>query len=427
MTLHRLFWRPAALGNLMLANLAAGAQASEQNVVAAPRATPSETGIPPEDLALLGRVIDEISREYVDGKSSHDLMLVALRDMVKSLDSHSELIENVTPQALGDAVRGEFAGIGVELEIQDELPVVVRALRDSPAERAGLGAGDRIEAVNGQPMQKLSIDDVIAAIKGPPRSDVELRVRRAAHAQVEMLHLERQIVRFHTVDVAAEDSRAVVRVSEFLDGTPRELVEELARQPPETLLHGVVLDFRGNPGGVVDAAVRFASAFLPPNTLVITAHGRPGTPVQPYMTSELFDIRGPDGQRTPLIETLREIPLVVIVDQQTASSAEIVAGALQDHHRARIVGCSRSLGKGTIQSIVPLSNRYAIKLTTARFHTPQGRVLDGAGVMPDTNPGATREACTADPQIALTAARHELQRAATAATHPPTLAPSGRL
>jgi len=410
--------RSLALAGLALAGLAPGALASEQNMQPVPGPARAEPGIPPEDLALLGRVIDEVSREYVDDKSSHELMLTAMRDMVKSLDSHSELIENVTPQALGDAVRGEFAGIGVELDIKDGMPVVLRTLRDSPAARAGIAAGDVIDSVDGRPMRGLSIDDAIVAIKGPPRTSIELRLRRPGRAQADALRLERQVVRFHTVDVSEDGSLAVARVSEFLDGTPRELVEQLAQQAPDSLLRGVVLDFRGNPGGVVEAAVRVASAFLPPNTLVITAHGRRGTPPQPYLTSDLFDLRGPDGRRMPLVDALRQVPLVVLVDERTASSAEIVASALQDHRRARIVGCSRSLGKGTIQSIVPLSNRYAIKLTTARFHTPAGRALDGSGVTPDANPGATREACSADPGIALAAARRELQQAATATSRP---------
>jgi carboxyl-terminal processing protease len=404
-----------------------GPAASEQNVLPAPQPADAGAGIPPEDLALLGRVIDQISRDYVDSRSSHELMLTAVRDMVKSLDSHSELIENVSPQALGDAVRGEFAGIGVELDVRDGLPVVVRSLRDSPALRAGLAAGDRIESVDGRSLQGVPIDEAILAIKGPPRSVVHLRVLRAGATRASDVDVERQIVRFHTVDVTVERGLVLARVSEFLDGTPAELIDQLALQPEEALVRGLVLDFRGNPGGVVDAAVRFASAFLPPNTLVITAHGRPGTPPQPYLSAELFDIRADAGRRAALVDTLRAIPLVVIVDADTASSAEIVASALQDHRRARVVGCTPSLGKGTIQSIVPLSNRYAIKLTTARFHTSQGSPLDGHGVTPDERPDATPQACAADPGLALATARHALQHAATAANRKPATAASAPL
>jgi len=393
-----------------VAGLAFGALASEQNSGPAPRSAAKVT-LAPEDLALLARVIEEVGNEYVEPRTGHELLLTAVKRMVSALDPYSGLIENVSRAGLRDAMRGEFAGIGVELEIRDDLPTVISTLPDSPARAAALRNGDRIERIDGQPVKGRSLDEVIGLVKGPERSTVVLTLLRRGETVASDLALERRLVRFRTVELELADDFTVVRVHEFLDLTARELLDQFARQPLERLQHGVVLDLRGNPGGVVDAAVEMASLFLPPQVLVMTVEGRPGTRPQPRLTAPPYPVLADAASpRARLVRLLAEVPLTVLVDSQTASSAEIVAAALQAHRRARVIGCEHSMGKGSIQSIIQITPGYALKMTTARYRTPDGRSLDGAGVLPDVTVAAAPSACAADPALALAAARSELGR-----------------
>lgn len=421
--------RLLAAASLAVAMLAPHAHA-QQAMATAPQ--PRHEVIAPEDLALFSRVVDQVARHYVDPRDGHELVLAALRSLMKSLDPHSVLIENVSPQSLRDSLVGEFGGVGVELEIAGDAAVVMQAYPDAPAARAGIRVGDRIVAVDGQAVAQRPLDAVIASIKGPPRTQVRLGIRR--NDQRFDVTVERQLVRFQTVTLEPSEGVAIVRIAEFVDTTPAELLEQLAKAQQQGPLRGVVLDLRGNPGGVVEAGVGVVSVFMPSNVLVLTSRGREPEPPQPYLTSDAFNAAA--RWATPeLRDALRAVPLVVLVDHRSASSSEIVAAALQDHGRARVVGCGPTFGKGSIQSIVPLTTRYAVKLTTARFSSPRGRALDGVGVMPDVVPtsplratgGASSAAssCEQDGAGVLLAARRELERLASTASNAGTVRAGG--
>jgi carboxyl-terminal processing protease len=443
--------RPHALalaGVLTLALAWAGTARAWDSAVPTP-VTPA-SALPAEDLQLFARTVQQIAQHHVDAKSGHDLVIEALRRLLASLDRHSALIETGPANTVRDAVAGRFGGIGVELDPGPLGPVVVQLFRDAPAQRAGLRVGDRITEVEGEPTAGSPLDAVIARIKGPPRSTVRLQILREGDAAPRGVTVERQLVRISTVSVEAAAPTPLVRITQFMDGTPAELLEQLAETDARQPLQGLVLDLRGNPGGVVEAGVEVASVFLPPNRLVLSSHGRSAGALHPYLSIDAFTLLPAPAVRG-LVQRLRELPLVVLVDRLSASAAEFVAAALQDHGRARVVGCGKTYGKGSIQSIVPMGSGYAIKFTTARFSAPGGRPLEGQGVTPDlllplpapsavapvpaeatpeANPRAAearggdsqetsaRAACDAQTEALLALARQELARQARTASRP---------
>jgi carboxyl-terminal processing protease len=332
-------------------------------------------------LALFLRVVDRISAEYVDQKTGHELVMQAIRGLVRSLDNHSELIEDMEPGALSESFSGEFGGVGVELR-KDQHLHVVRVFRDSPAARAGVERNDIVLKIDDAVADELTLAQALAAIKGRPGTTVRLEVRRGG-APPRTLPLERQMIRFRTADASRIDGDiAHVQITEFLDSTPAEVLEGIERLAARAPIRGVILDLRGNPGGVVESAVGVVSLFLPPNRLVLSSSGsRNRTARLPYMTSDT-------RYAAPRWMDLLLQPLVVVIDAKTASSAELVAAALKDHERAKVLGCGRSMGKGSIQSILPLTATTSLKITTARYLTPSGESIEGKGIEPDLAPKA---------------------------------------
>jgi len=319
------------------------------------------------------RAFDEVLRQvqanYVSEVSKDDLMVSALRGMLDDLDDHSLFLDRRDFRDLQADTSGEFGGIGIELGLTDGYFTVIAPMDGTPAARAGLRAGDRIIAVDGDSLQGEKLIDVVQRLRGEPGTEVALEIRRDAERTT--VTVERAVIALASVDARLlEPGFGYVRISQFQAGTAAAFEEALAgleRSSGEDGLHGVILDLRDNPGGVLQASVAVADALLERGMIVYT-EGR--------LPSSRHTYRASAG------DVLDAAPVVVLMNRGSASAAEIVAGALQDHGRATVMG-STSYGKGSVQSVMPVSGEQAIKLTTAYYFTPSGRSIHDAGIDPD--------------------------------------------
>lgn len=365
-----------ALGWLLRADRtpAAAAAPPARSVVASAAAS--------EAFEPLPEIMAQIRREYVDELSAAQLLERSARSMVASLDAHSALLDQREYEELRRGVAGNYPGIGIEVTAVDNAIRVLRPLPDSPAARAGLLAGDVILRINGEPVGA-NVGAAIEQMRGPAGSLVKLTVRRAVGNELVDLVLERARVEVHSVtaDMLAP-GYAYLRIAAFSDTTVADFeraVAALRREPP---LRGVLIDVRNNPGGVLEAAVGVADALLATGTIV-RAEGRGA--------NARFTLQAQPGELLP------GVAVAVLMNGASASAAEILAGALKDNDRALLVG-QRTYGKGTVQSIIPLSQGRALKLTTSRYARPSGEFIDQKGIEPDVYlPGP--ETASTDPAI----------------------------
>jgi carboxyl-terminal processing protease len=330
----------------------------------------------------LPEIMAQIRREYVDELSSAQLVERSARSMVASLDAYSALLDQREYEELRRGVAGNYPGIGIEVTAVDNAIRVLRPLPDSPAARAGLLAGDVILRIDGNPVGA-NVGAAIEQMRGPAGSLVKLTVRRAVGNELVDLVLERARVEVHSVTVdSLAPGYAYVRIAAFSDTTVADFeraVAAIRRTPP---LRGVLLDVRNNPGGVLEAAVGVADALLAEGTIV-RAEGRGA--------NARFTVQAQSGELLP------GVAVAVLMNGASASAAEILAGALKDNERALLVG-RRTYGKGTVQSIIPLSQGRALKLTTSRYARPSGEFIDQKGIEPDVYlPGP--ETASTDPAI----------------------------
>lgn len=330
----------------------------------------------------LPEIVAQIRREYVDELSPGQLVERSARSMVASLDAHSALLDQREYEELRRGVAGNYPGIGIEVTAVDNAIRVLRPLPDSPAARAGLLAGDVILRIDGEPVGA-NVGAAIEQMRGPAGSLVKLTVRRAVGNELVDLVLERARVEVHSVTVdTLAPGYAYVRIAAFSDTTVADFeraVNAIRREPP---LRGVMLDVRNNPGGVLEAAVGVADALLAAGTIV-RAEGRGA--------NARFTLQAQPGELLP------GVAVAVLMNGASASAAEILAGALKDNGRALLVG-QRTYGKGTVQSIIPLSQGRALKLTTSRYARPSGEFIDQKGIEPDVYlPGP--ETASTDPAI----------------------------
>lgn len=330
----------------------------------------------------LPEIMAQIRREYVDELSSAQLVERSARSMVASLDAYSALLDQREYEELRRGVAGNYPGIGIEVTAVDNAIRVLRPLPDSPAARAGLLAGDVILRIDGEPVGA-NVGAAIEQMRGPAGSLVKLTVRRAVGNELVDLVLERARVEVHSVTVdSLAPGYAYVRIAAFSDTTVADFeraVAAIRRTPP---LRGVLLDVRNNPGGVLEAAVGVADALLAAGTIV-RAEGRGA--------NARFTLQAQSGELLP------GVAVAVLMNGASASAAEILAGALKDNERALLVG-RRTYGKGTVQSIIPLSQGRALKLTTSRYARPSGEFIDQKGIEPDVYlPGP--ETASTDPAI----------------------------
>ncbi|MBU6379134.1 MAG: S41 family peptidase [Gammaproteobacteria bacterium] len=379
-----------------VAAAAAGTAAGAAARAAASEAASLIQQLPPAEAQRFAQALAQIRREYVDEVPDTRLLDGALRGLLAGLDSHSAYLDPREYEDLRRGAAGNYPGIGIEVAAKNGFIEVQRPLEDSPAARAGIRAGDLILRIDGEPVGQ-NVAAAIDQMRGPAGSLVRLTVRRAAADELVDVVLERARVEVHSVSGSRLEPRyAYLRIAAFSDTTPGDFeltVQRLRREQPD--LRGVVIDLRNNPGGVLEAAVAVADAMLDTGNIVV-ARGR--------AADARFRMDARAGQ------LLDGVDIAVLVNGASASAAEIVAGALKDNGRALLVG-RRTYGKGSVQSVIPLSDGHAIKLTTSRYATPSGAYINERGIAPDVALAGPDSAPT-DPSVddEVRAALRELQR-----------------
>ena len=325
--------------------------------------------LPPGDARLLAEVIARIKDDYVDSTDRHELMSKAIRGMVGELDPHSAFMDADEFEDLRIATEGNYSGIGVEIALQSGVIVVIAPIDGSPAARAGIRPGDAIVGIEGHVVKDMELPEAIARIRGDPGTVVQLTLAREAARPFD-LSVERAIVSVHSVRFELiEPGYGYLRISQFSETTGPDIGIALRslRELAGGKLRGLVLDLRNNPGGVLDAAVEVSDAFLD-SGVIVTAEGR--------SKESRFRMDAAAGDLT------HGAPIVVLVNEGSASASEIVAGALRDNGRAKLIG-RRTFGKGSVQTVMALSDGQALKLTTSRYYTPSGVSIHERGIEPD--------------------------------------------
>lgn len=332
-------------------------------------ATDTES-LPYEDLRTFTDIFGLIKRDYVESVSDKKLLEDAIRGMLSGLDPHSAYLVPEEYQELKEGTTGQFGGLGIEVTMENGFIKVVSPIDDTPAQKAGIKSGDLIIKLDDIPVKGMSLTDAVKKMRGEPGSKIVLTIVREGEEAPLKLTLSRDIIKVKSVKSRMlEKGYGYVRISSFQSGTGDGLKEALAALKKENggPLKGLVLDLRNNPGGVLNAAVEVSDAFLRSGLIVYT-EGR-------IENSEMRFNASPD-------DLIDGAPIVVLINGGSASASEIVAGALQDQKRAVIMG-EKSFGKGSVQTILPISNGAAVKLTTARYYTPSGRSIQAEGIEPD--------------------------------------------
>jgi carboxyl-terminal processing protease len=326
--------------------------------------------MPWEDARMLAEVLDRVERDYVNPVDDHQLLQAAIRGMVSSLDPYSAYLDSDEYDEIKISSSGEYSGVGIEVSMEGEQVVVISPFDGSPAAAAGIRTGDVIASIDGIPVNTTTLSDTIGRMRGKAGTSIKIGILRQGNTEPLEFILKRGRVELHSVrSDLPEAGFGYVRVAEFSETTGDDLIAALhaLRKRNGGPLKGLVLDLRNNPGGVLEAAVAVADAFLD-RGLIVSARGR--TP------ESKFEMSATPG------DELNGAPIVVLVNGGSASASEIVAGALKDHHRATLMGRT-TFGKGSVQTVMPLSGDRAIKLTTSLYYTPSGISINHRGIDPD--------------------------------------------
>jgi len=340
--------------------------------------------LPLEELQQLAAVFGIVKSDYVEAVDEKKLISDAIGGMVAGLDPHSQYFDKKSFKEFREGTSGRFVGVGIEIGMEDGLVKVVSPIEGSPAFRAGLRAGDLITRIDDTAVRGLSIDQAVKRMRGEPNTKVTLQIFRKSENRTFPVPIVREEIRVQSVRAkVVEPGYAWLRVSQFQDRTVEDFarkLEEIYKAEPQ--LKGLVLDLRNDPGGLLDGAVAISAAFLPPDVTVVSTNGQlPDSKALFKATAQDYARRGNDPLKK-LPAALKTVPLVVLVNEGSASASEIVAGALQDHKRATVMG-SQTFGKGSVQTVRQLSSETAIKITTARYYTPSGRSIQAKGIVPD--------------------------------------------
>ena len=329
------------------------------------------SALPLEDLRTFTDVYARIKQDYVTDVDDSDLLKNAIRGMLAGLDPHSSYLDEEQFRELQIGTSGEFGGLGIEVGMENGFVKVIAPIDDTPADRAGVKAGDLIIKLDDKSVKGLTLEEAVKLMRGKKGSDIVLTIVREGEDAPLDLTLTRDVIRVRSVrNRVLEPGYGYVRISNFQSKTTRGLLDALdsLKKKNEGNLKGLVLDLRNNPGGVLTGAVGVSDVFLKDNQLIVYTEGRVEDSELKYSASTGDSLAG--------------APLVVLINQGSASASEIVAGAMQDHERATILGTT-SFGKGSVQTILPLNDSTALKLTTARYYTPQGRSIQSEGIVPD--------------------------------------------
>src|SRR5688572_5129933 len=365
----------------MIVGAVAGVLISLNFQAIADRAT--RTSLPIEELRAFTEVFGAIKTNYVEPVEDKKLITEAINGMLTGLDPHSAYLDAEAFRELQVGTQGQFGGLGIEVGMEDGFVKVISPIEDTPAFKAGIKPGDLIIKLDDTPVKGMSLNDAVKRMRGKPKTQITLTISRKGESGPVIVTLTRAIIRVQSVkSKMLEPGFAWVRVSQFQEATAEHLVKHLDGLFKQGQVKGLVLDLRNDPGGLLHGAVAIPSAFLPAKSLVVSTDGRAEDSRKKFYASpEDYARRGDDVLRN-LPAAAKSVPMVVLVNGGSASASEIVAGALQDHKRAKIMG-TQTFGKGSVQTIMPLGNNTAIKLTTARYYTPGGRSIQALGITPD--------------------------------------------
>ena len=354
--------------------------------------------LPIEELRAFTEVFGRVKSDYVEPVADKKLITEAINGMLTGLDPHSAYLDQEAFREMQVGTQGEFGGLGIEVGMEDGFVRVVSPIDDTPASRAGVKPGDLIVKLDDTSVKGMTLNDAVKRMRGKPNTPIVLTIVRKGEPKPIVLTLVRAVIKIQSVQSKLlEPGYAYVRVSQFQEHTGDTLARAIERMFKENQgpMRGLVLDLRNDPGGLLNGAVAVSAAFLPRDVLVVYTDGRTEDAKMKLNASPEHYVRG--RNREDFLKRLpaeaKTVPMVVLVNGGSASASEIVAGALQDHERAVIMG-QQTFGKGSVQTILPLGNNTAIKLTTARYYTPKGRSIQAKGITPDIplDDGATGNA-----------------------------------
>lgn len=341
--------------------------------------------LPLKELRTFTEIYDRIKKAYVEPVDDTTLLNNAIDGMLNGLDPHSVYLRKEALDELQESTRGEFGGLGIEIEMQNGFVRVITPIDDTPALEAGVEAGDLIIKIDDQTVNGMSLQEAVELMRGKPGTDVTLTVAREPLPQPLEITITRDIIKVASVKSRSlEPGYGYIRLTQFQVKTGKDTLKALKKlQKENDPLKGLVLDLRNNPGGVLNGAVEVSDAFLTEGLIVYTNGRMPNSELRFKATPK---------------DPSKGVPMVVLINGGSASASEIVAGALQDHHRAVILG-TESFGKGSVQTVLPLTDDSALKLTTARYYTPNGRSIQAEGITPDLLIETTRVTSTSDASL----------------------------
>ncbi|MDP3126443.1 MAG: S41 family peptidase [Thiobacillus sp.] len=344
------------------------------------------TALPVEELRAFTDVFARIKNDYVEPVEDKKLIDGAINGMLTGLDPHSTYLDAEGFKDLQVGTQGEFGGLGIEVGMEDGFVKVVSPIEDTPAFKAGVKPGDLIIKLDDTPVKGLSLNDAVKRMRGKPGSTIRLTIARKGVDKPIVLTLTRAVIKIRSVKFQLlENGYGYVRVTQFQEHTGELLAEALNTlyKSNKAPLKGMILDLRNDPGGLLNGAVAVTAAFVKPDSLVVYTEGRTADAKMRLTASREFYLRPMQADYLGKLPAgVKQVPMVVLVNSGSASASEIVAGALQDHKRAVVMG-TRTFGKGSVQTILPIGNGTAIKLTTARYFTPNGRSIQAKGIEPD--------------------------------------------
>jgi carboxyl-terminal processing protease len=320
-----------------------------------------------EELRVFSEAFSLVRKNYVEEAKPKDLVYGAIKGMLSSLDPHSGFLNPEAYKEMQAETKGEFGGIGIQIGIKDGMLTVIAPIEDTPAYKAGIKAGDKVIKINNEYTKDMGLHDAVSKMRGMPKTLVTITILREGWKETKDFSIVRELIKIKSVKSRLlEEEIGYIKISQFQEQTAADLSAALEKLSQEKM-NALILDLRNNPGGLLNSAVNVAGRFLPPDKLVVYIKGRKGERTE-YLTEK-------DG-------TTYEMPMIVLVNEGSASASEIVAGALKDWNRAVILG-AKTFGKGSVQSVIPLSDGSGLRLTTAVYFTPKGTSIQATGIVPD--------------------------------------------
>ena len=343
----------------------------------------AKLSLPIDELRQFADVYGAIKSNYVEPVEDKKLITEAISGMLTGLDPHSAYLDADAFRELQVGTQGEFGGLGLEVGTEDGFVRVVSPIEGTPAEKAGVKAGDLIIKIDDKATKGIPLNEAVKLMRGKPKTSVTLTVSRKGATKPLVFTIVRDVIQIQSVrSKMLEPGFGYIRITQFQEHTVENLVKHFNQLADKGSMKALVLDLRNNPGGLLNGAIGVSAAFLPEKTLVVSTDGRQEDAKRKYFATVTDYHRGRDDPLAKLSAQAKTVPMVVLVNSGSASASEIVAGAMQDHNRAKILG-TQTFGKGSVQTILPLTSNTAIKLTTARYFTPKGQSIQAKGITPD--------------------------------------------